>query len=97
MTADLDKMYEATQAEHARSTAERWCDRARPARGPPPSVWADIYDLMQRYRKTRSTVDRWLNDPALNFPRPVLIRGKRLWKISELDAFDERLHPAGRR
>jgi hypothetical protein len=88
---DLDPIYEATQADHARSIAEQRRVHHRHTRGPPPRVWADIYDLMYRYRKTRSTIARWLRDPELDFPQPRFVRGKRIWSTAELDAFDERL------
>ena len=57
----------------------------------PPRVWADIHDVEERYRKRKSTIDRWLNDRTLGFPRPRLVRGKRIWHTAELDAFDEQL------
>ena len=38
-----------------------------------------------------SSVDRWLRDPTLAFPRPRFVRGKRIWRIEELDAFDQGL------
>jgi predicted DNA-binding transcriptional regulator AlpA len=27
---------------------------------------------------------RWLNDPALNFPKPVRIQSKRYWRENEI-------------
>ncbi len=38
--------------------------------------------------KTRMTLYRWCKDPALDFPKPVKIRGQNYWSISELDAYD---------
>ena len=86
MTAELDKIFEAKQAEHARPVGAQRRDRV-----PPPRVWLDIHDVEDRYRKGRSTVARWLADPSLAFPRPRYVRGKRIWHIEELDAFDQRL------
>jgi hypothetical protein len=31
---------------------------------------------------------RWLRDPELKFPRPKMIRRRRFWDESTLDAFD---------
>jgi predicted DNA-binding transcriptional regulator AlpA len=56
-----------------------------------PQVWLAAAEVMARYRKGRSTLDRWISDPALNFPKPRYVRTKRLWHASELDAFDQRL------
>ena len=30
---------------------------------------------------------RWLNDPALNFPKPVRIQSKRYWRENEIAAW----------
>jgi hypothetical protein len=92
MATDLNEIFKAAQADHERSSAAaQRRDRARRARGTPPLVWADIHDLEDRYRKTKSSIDRWLRDPELNFPKPRLVRGKRLWAVSDLEAFDDRL------
>jgi predicted DNA-binding transcriptional regulator AlpA len=57
----------------------------------PRRVWFGAAAVEARYDKTRSTIDRWLRDPAMNFPRPRYFRGKRAWHVTELDAFDQRL------
>jgi predicted DNA-binding transcriptional regulator AlpA len=44
---------------------------------PAPAVW-------RRYGKTDRTLDRWLQDGALKFPRPTVIRGRRYFRESEL-------------
>jgi hypothetical protein len=88
--ADLDAIYEATEADHGRALAAQLRAYNRRARGP-PATWADIHDLKDRYRKSGSTLDRWFRDPELNFPKPRLVRGKRLWAVSDLEAFDDRL------
>ena len=31
---------------------------------------------------------RWLHDAEMNFPKPMLINGRRYWDEHELDAFD---------
>jgi predicted DNA-binding transcriptional regulator AlpA len=57
----------------------------------PPQVWLGAAAVEARYGKGRSTIDRWLRDRSLNFPRPRYIRTKRVWHVDELDAFDLRL------
>jgi predicted DNA-binding transcriptional regulator AlpA len=34
------------------------------------------------------TLWRWLNDPALNFPKPVVINNRRYFSDEQLDQFD---------
>ncbi len=36
------------------------------------------------------TTNRWVNDPLLNFPKPIIIRNRNYWAEDELDAFDQR-------
>jgi predicted DNA-binding transcriptional regulator AlpA len=35
------------------------------------------------------TLWRWLQDEELKFPNPILIKGRRYWRWSDLDAWDE--------
>jgi predicted DNA-binding transcriptional regulator AlpA len=44
---------------------------------PAPDVW-------RRYGKSDRTLDRWLQDESLGFPRPTVIRGRRYFKEVEL-------------
>jgi predicted DNA-binding transcriptional regulator AlpA len=44
--------------------------------------------VMDRYSVSDRTVDRWVADPALKFPRPLVINRKRFFYEHELDAFD---------
>jgi predicted DNA-binding transcriptional regulator AlpA len=44
--------------------------------------------VMERYDVCDRTIDRWVADPHLNFPRPVRIKRRRYWDEDELDAFD---------
>ena len=55
----------------------------------PQQVWLSAAAVERRYGKARSTLDRWLRDPAMNFPRPRYFRKKRAWHVAELDAFDQ--------
>lgn len=42
-----------------------------------------------RYGRTDRTLDRWLKDESLNFPRPVVIRGRRYFKETEIVAWEK--------
>lgn len=42
----------------------------------------------QRYDIADRTLDRWLADPKLNFPRPVIINRRRYFRIRELKEWE---------
>jgi predicted DNA-binding transcriptional regulator AlpA len=44
--------------------------------------------VMERYSCSDRTVDRWVADPNLNFPKPIKIKRRRFWFEDELDDFD---------
>jgi predicted DNA-binding transcriptional regulator AlpA len=44
--------------------------------------------LLERYSVCDRTLDRWIANPALNFPRPIVINRRRYWSEDEVDAFD---------
>jgi len=50
--------------------------------------------VMDRYDRHRTTLNRWLKDPALGFPKPTRIRGRLYWDEAALDAWDREM--AGR-
>jgi predicted DNA-binding transcriptional regulator AlpA len=45
-------------------------------------------DLCARYGVSDRSIDRWLADERLNFPRPMRINGRRFWSEADVDAFD---------
>jgi predicted DNA-binding transcriptional regulator AlpA len=51
--------------------------------------------VWKRYDVCDRTIDRWVADPAMNFPKPVIINRRRYWRVSELVAW-ERQRVAGR-
>ena len=40
--------------------------------------------LMERYAISDRTVDRWLMDSKLDFPKPLRINGRRYWRLAEI-------------
>ncbi len=34
------------------------------------------------------TLWRWLRDERMNFPQPMMINGRRYWKLSDLQAWE---------
>jgi hypothetical protein len=52
-------------------------------------------NVWKRYDVCDRTIDRWVANPAMNFPKPVIINKRRYWRVSELVAW-ERQRAAGR-
>jgi len=44
--------------------------------------------VCERYGVCDRTVDRWVADPKLNFPKPMRVNKRRYWDEGELDDFD---------
>lgn len=51
-------------------------------------------EVCRRYSISDMTLWRWLKDEALGFPKPMMIRKRRLFAGEELDAFDTRQREA---
>ncbi|WP_394356597.1 helix-turn-helix transcriptional regulator [Sedimentitalea todarodis] len=45
-------------------------------------------DVMSRYRISRSTTHRWIENPDVGFPAPIKIGHRILWREADLAAFD---------
>jgi hypothetical protein len=45
-------------------------------------------DVCARYNVCTRTIDRWVADPRLAFPKPLVIRRRRYWDEDELDKFE---------
>ena len=43
-----------------------------------------------RYSVVARSVERWLDRPELDFPKPTFINKRRYWDAAELDAWDRR-------
>ena len=52
-------------------------------------------DVAARYGVTTRTVDNWLANVELGFPKPILINGRKLYPEHELDEFDRRTPRGG--
>lgn len=50
---------------------------------------------MKRYGIADRTLDRWLADPKLGFPRPLVIKTKRYFRVRDLMTWER--GPRGRR
>lgn len=43
---------------------------------------------MQRYGIADRTLDRWLADPALSFPKPVVVNKRRYFRVADLQSWE---------
>jgi predicted DNA-binding transcriptional regulator AlpA len=48
--------------------------------------------VLARYDICDRTLDRWLADPDMKFPRPIIINRRRYFVLSEIEEW-ERLQP----
>lgn len=45
--------------------------------------------VLARYGVVDMTLDRWVKDARMGFPKPVYFGRLRFWKLSELVAFEQ--------
>jgi hypothetical protein len=45
--------------------------------------------VQRRYSVSSRTLDRWLEKSSLNFPKPMIINGRRYWRASDLERWEE--------
>jgi predicted DNA-binding transcriptional regulator AlpA len=55
-----------------------------------PENFLPTKKVWERYGVTDRTIDRWLNDPAMDFPRPLKINGRRYFNELQLIAWERR-------
>jgi hypothetical protein len=46
--------------------------------------------VLDRYGICARTLDRWVKDESIGFPKPVVVRRRRYWRVGELTAFERR-------
>ena len=44
--------------------------------------------VWRRYNVCDRTIDRWLANEKLSFPKPIVIQRRRYWKIGDLVAWE---------
>ncbi len=44
--------------------------------------------VLRRYRIVDRTLKRWLDNSSLNFPRPLVVNGRRYFKLDELEQWE---------
>jgi hypothetical protein len=53
-------------------------------------------DVAERYGVVVRTIDNWLDDEELGFPKPIVINNRKYYVEDELDEFDRRATFRGR-
>ncbi|MDE2466171.1 MAG: DNA-binding protein [Alphaproteobacteria bacterium] len=61
----------------------------------PESGFLPARRVWERYGVTSMTLHRWVNDPAMKFPRPTYFGRFRFWRLNELEDW-ERRQPRGK-
>jgi predicted DNA-binding transcriptional regulator AlpA len=57
-------------------------------RRPAPPVYFTRNQLCRRLQKSLRTLIRWSQDPALGLPAPVEIKGRLLYPVAEIEAWE---------
>jgi predicted DNA-binding transcriptional regulator AlpA len=54
-------------------------------------------DLDRRYKRSSQTRWRWSKDPELGFPKPIKIKNRLLYRLSEIEEWERRMAAASGR
>jgi len=60
----------------------------------PPGPRLSAPMLSRRFNITPRTLDRWILDPRLDFPKPFYILQRRYWDEPQIEEFEERRRAA---
>jgi hypothetical protein len=44
--------------------------------------------VLRRYKIVDRTLKRWLDNPSLDFPRPLVVNGRRYFRAADLDQWE---------
>ncbi len=58
-----------------------------------PSIRLPTVKVAARYDVVPRTIERWQANPALNFPKPLIVNGRKYWALEALESW-ERDHAA---
>jgi predicted DNA-binding transcriptional regulator AlpA len=53
-----------------------------------------IRQILERYSVSDRTIDRWVADPKVGFPQPMVIQRRRFWRLAEIEQFERDRAPA---
>ena len=89
MNKDLEVSEDAEDTKGVDSTTDD--SPAKPALAPADEQFMPDPLVERRYNVSDMTITRWDQDPALDFPKAVVIRGRKYRRLSELLKFEERM------
>jgi predicted DNA-binding transcriptional regulator AlpA len=53
-------------------------------------VFITTEQVCKRYSMSSASLNRWLKDSCLDFPKPIVINArKRLWRLSEITKWED--------
>ena len=44
--------------------------------------------VLRRYQIVDRTLKRWLDNPSLDFPRPLVVNGRRYFRLTDLEQWE---------
>jgi hypothetical protein len=57
-----------------------------------PAIPADVHlptsKVAERYGVVTRTIERWADNPDLNFPEPMRAHKRKYWRLAELEAWE---------
>jgi hypothetical protein len=60
--------------------------------------WTDVrlrtVQLAQRFNVVCRTIERWEHNPELNFPKPLIVNGRKYWRLEDVEHW-ERVRTGG--
>lgn len=59
-----------------------------------PTEYLSSAAVRARYGRSDMTLWRWLSDKDLGFPQPLRIQRRRLWRLSDLEAWEAERRPS---
>ena len=60
-------------------------------RAPEKDVYLSSSKVQDRYQRSSTTLRRWERDGALGFPKPLTVNKRKLYRLSELVAWEAAL------
>jgi len=57
---------------------------------PQSKKWLPGPAVQRRYNKSRMTISRWVRDPKLDFPKPMVVNGRLFFAEDELEIWERR-------
>jgi hypothetical protein len=90
MAAWREQMKVAREAPRAAGTKKQVVRKTRAKDDDNKDILLTARQACERYSKSLRTLNRWLNDPNLGFPKPMWINDRRHFSLAELKTWERR-------